>query len=79
MKTLFNRFAASFVVLSAVGMATPALASTASKAAPAKAAVVSKATKPSAGRQIQAKRAKLPRAWTWKKKAVKLDGMFVKR
>ncbi|MEO1338423.1 MAG: hypothetical protein AAFV29_22465 [Myxococcota bacterium] len=74
--TLFNRFAASFVVFAAVGMSAPAMATTASKSAPNK-ALVSKSAK--AGRKIQSKRSKLPRAWTWKKKAVKLDGMFAKR
>lgn len=69
-------FAASFV-LSAVGMVTPAMATTASNAKPAKVAVASKTA--TAGQQVQAKRAKLPRAWTWQKKAVKLDGMFAKR
>ncbi|MEO1335993.1 MAG: hypothetical protein AAFV29_10130 [Myxococcota bacterium] len=75
--TLFNRFAASFVVLSAVSIATPAMATTASNAQPAKVAVASKTAK--AGQQVQTKRAKLPKAWTWQKKAVKLDGIFAKR
>lgn len=69
-------FAASFVALSAVGMAAPAWATT-SKTAPVKAAVVSKSAK--TGRQVEAKRAQLPRAWVWQKKAVKLDNMFAKR
>ncbi|MEO1339384.1 MAG: hypothetical protein AAFV29_27335 [Myxococcota bacterium] len=59
-----------------MGMAAPAMATTASKAAPTKVAVAKVAKE---GRKLQAKRAKLPRAWTWQKKAVKLDGMYAKR
>lgn len=78
MKTL-KLFAASFAVVSAVGMTAPALATT-TKATPTKAGVVLNSAKASkASKQVQAKRARLPRTWTWQKKAVKLDGMFAKR